>query len=637
LSAYLKPVLVLVISILLFAGAAYLIDTELVNYVQRFYYNPSVLNTVITENQYDAELVQNHVSELQAKFAATLDEPVVRSSFLYNQNAEDIFERSRIYGILLETVSGLQSVQFVDSNGIRIHFSTSTRDILSQNRESTAYRNYTEDNRALPYDRISIPAHGQSKITMDDFYDRIIYSYPFYDSMDVYRGTACFTLSVRALAEKLIAEGRLKANEDISIIGIPPGVVIGYPDTSKTDILNKVSDIWQNSLQDIITLDAEDSGVQLALISTKTGQNLYFGRLINNSIFYISDSMKYILYLSMFVTFYLTLFFMVNFKPNPATLVRNRIKKLTEKLFKQLYVNKNDQDRVKWILELEQRRNEIHLELKHNLKVNKKTEKKINSIIDKAWDELLAVMKSDNFKITPAMIRDIHKTEDSEKVKTPDETAELIEDIDEIEEIDDVETLDEIEAEEIDEVEALEDLDEIEEIGEIEEIEEVEMLEDIDEIEEIEEVEALEEIDELEEVEALEELDELEEFETLEEIDEIEVITAGGLLKLASKYEKGKKLSVYAPKGLLKLASKYGKKEKPAFDINKGLYALASEYGDKKRPTLDISKGLYALASEIEFNSHYPVHEPDEPEVEIDTELDIVSPFSSMFTSLYDE
>jgi hypothetical protein len=723
----LKPVLVLVVSILIFAGAAFLVNNDLMDYVQTHLYNPSIVKTIINENHKDAEFVQNHIFELQTMFANVLNEPAIRSSFLYNQSAEDIYERSRVFGILLETISGLQYIQFVDSNGIRLHYSTSSGDVISQSRESASYRNYVEDPKAMPYELVSVPDNGNAKFTMDDSHDRIIFSYPFYDSMDVYRGTALFTLSVRAFADKLVAEGRLKPNDDMSVIRIPPGVVLGSPDSSKPVILDKVSSAWSEGLQNHVTLDAEGSGVRYALISTKTLQNLFFGRLINDSIFAIPDQMKKLLYFSMFLTFYLSLLFILNIKPNPVILVRNRIKTLRSNLFEQLYVNKTSQERAKWILELEQRREEIRAELKNNLKLKSKTEKTIDSLIDKAWDELLAVIKSGSGQVIPAEEQKKIQAKPP-KAKKAEMDSEGLEEIDEIEEVEEAETL-----EEIDEIEEVEEAEALEEIDEIEEVEEAEALEEIDEIEEVEEAEALEEIDEIEEAEeaeALEEIDEIEEVEeaeALEEIGEIEEVekaapeetvnfeapihkSGRGLLELASKIEEEQEIQKdevsdeagkfeththTTGRGLLELASKIEEEqeimknavsdEAETFEslshapTGRGLLELASKIEEKQESknavaaeeTKDFeeleeleeieaveekppapkglpsaedeeddgtvthsSKGLLALASEIEFGQAYPVS--NENEEDLNTELDIVSPFSSMFSSLDD-
>jgi len=444
LSAYLKPVLVLLVSIFILAVISFLTEKEFVDFVENGFYNPSVVKTYVRENTKDAEIAQDFIFELQNKFARTLDEPAIRRSFLYNQRDEDIYERSMIYGTLLESTVGLQSVKFVDSNGLRIHYSTLSGDIISRDSYSTIYRNYTDDPAALPYGTVSVHANGSAKFTMDERNDRIIFSFPFIDSMDVGRGTAFFSVSVGALAERLVAAGRIKISDDVSVIRTPPGILLGSPYSSKINIFNNVSRIWSNGIQGRTVLDADDSGVIFSLITFKTDNGLFFGRLVNDTLFSVSGSMKIVLYLSMFLTFYLVLFFLINLRPHALTVVRTRLERLRENLFEQLYVNKSSQERVKWVLELEQRREEIRLELKNNLKMNSRTEKEIDGIIDKSWDDLLAVMKAGSLVSPPpaeatvvkpsaSKTKKIEKVEELEELEKIEEAEEPDEDIPELE------------------------------------------------------------------------------------------------------------------------------------------------------------------------------------------------------------
>jgi len=651
---FLKPVLALSISIIIFAGYIYLADADFLNFVQTRFYNPSVVNSYVKENALDAEIAVDHILELKENFSAVLREPAVLNSFLYNQTADDIFERSRIFGILLESIVGLLYVQFVDNNGMRIHYSTLNRDILNQSAGYTAYRNYNEDGISFPYDVLSVSAETGFKFTLDEQHDRIIFSFPFYDSMNIHRGTAFFYVSIRSFSERLIAEGSLKISDSISVIREPPGILLGIPEISRENIHRKVSEIWSEGIPDRVTFDSEDSEISFSLISLKTGSGLYFGRLIKDSMFSISEPMKLILHLSMFLTFFLTLFFLFNIKPNPVTLVRNRIKHLRDSLFEKLYVNKSGQERIRWILELEQRRDEIRKELKRKLKLNSRQEESINGIIDKSWDELLAVLKSGSGQaLSEETIITMKKAEPLEEIGEPEE----LEEIDEAEAIDEVEPLEEIdEAEEIEEVEALEEIEEAEEI-----IEEAEALEEIEEAEEIiEEAEALEEIEEAEEIieeaEALEEIEEaeeiIEEAEALEEIkEEVDKIAEmieeepveedniidtalkealetdnshKGLLRLAVDFIgiNKKKEPVRKSKGLLELAQK---KAPPIH--RRGLLEHASQLNQaepKQKKIATPPRGLLALASERESD-------------DIFDSLDIVSPFTSMFSSLDDK
>jgi hypothetical protein len=649
LSIILKPLLALVISILLFLGISYLANIDLLEFVQTRFYNPSVLKTFVNENSIDADITANHINDLQKRFEAELADPAIRSSFLYNQSAENIFERSRRFGILMETTVGLQAVQFIDSNGVRLHYSTSPHDIIAQSISSTSYRNYNEDPLALPYEIINVPSGSSAKYTMDEQTDRIIFSFPFNDSLDVYRGTAIFTVSVRAIADRLITEGRLKINENISVVGDPPGILLGSPhnlsigtagsQSSRKDILEKVSAIWKTEIEErslsipapftasslavnlnSVTIEAGDSGVRFSLISERTNDGMFFGRLVNYYLFSIPESMKLVLNLSIYITFYLTLFFMFNLKPNAVMIVQNRIKHLRESLFEHLFINKTVQERAKWILELEQRREEIRSELKRNLKFKPKLEKNINGIIDKSWDELLSVLKSGGAHYAPGVL----PATQQKVIKTDDA-------LDEIEEIVEAESEDTLE-----EFEEAEAIDEVTARGRIEEVHEIDDLEEIHDVDEIEEL-----------TEHQTEWSDLEEFKGL-------------LSKAIAVNKKGSisyKTSQTRRSGLLRLAENIGRKAK-----KRGLLALAESKEQEKKSTeledfipVSRGKGLLNKASEFEpkediftetVKKHeillHEVVEGQEPEfvIQEDDEQDlfadisIVSPFSSMFSSL---
>ncbi|MDR2158682.1 MAG: hypothetical protein LBP23_01300, partial [Treponema sp.] len=222
-----KAALSLLISVFLFAGFAVLAFTGLFDLVEARFYNPSVMKSLSREIEEDTGAIQNFFAELESRFSEALREEAVRRSFLPNQSAEDIFERSRRFGVLMETLGGLQSVRFVDEGGLRIHYSTRPQDILNQDRLSVAYRNYDSIPDTLPYDQVAVQALGSVKYTLDGIGDRIILSFPFYDSFEVYRGTALFSLSGRAIAERLVSTGRIKVGDDVSVIPEPPGIVTG--------------------------------------------------------------------------------------------------------------------------------------------------------------------------------------------------------------------------------------------------------------------------------------------------------------------------------------------------------------------------------------------------------------------------
>ncbi|MDR1108160.1 MAG: hypothetical protein LBL19_03905 [Spirochaetaceae bacterium] len=388
-----KASLSLLISVILSAGFTILAYAGLFDLVETRFYNPSVSRALSKETAGDAEIVRNFVTELQGRFFGTLENEAVRRSFLAEQPPEDIFERSRLYGVLLESVQGLQSVRFVDSGGTRIHYSTNPQDIRQQDPQSITYRNYPDIPGFIPYDQVKIPGRGLPKLTVDEEGDRLIFSFPFYDAYAAHRGTALFSLSVRAIEERLIRLGRIKPGEDVSLVAAPSGMVVGLPPGGKNVLLPLVAALWNEGASNLATLNSPNSGTALALFSEKTAQGFFLGRLVDEAVFVFPPGMKIILLASFFITAYLSVFLLFNLKQDPLTVVQNRLKQLQINLIEEYYDAKGDIDWGRWKRELEQRREEIRGELKRGIKLAPgKLSEDIDFLIDKSWDELLAVL-----------------------------------------------------------------------------------------------------------------------------------------------------------------------------------------------------------------------------------------------------
>ncbi|MDR2477801.1 MAG: hypothetical protein LBD48_00655 [Treponema sp.] len=380
----------LLIAVILFAGAAAAAYTGLFDFIEARFYNPSITKSLRRETGRDAEVIQEWLYNLQDRFLSSLNEPAVRRSFLSGPDAADIFERERIYGLMLESIAGLQSIRFLDSSGARILFSTYPADIKSRKPLQAVYREYHSGPSDLPLDDILVPAQGNHRLLLAR--EQIIFSFPFYDYFGIYQGTALFTLSEMAVSGHLAGAGRLKTGEDISITAVPPGIVSGLPPFSQNEILAGISTVWNDGLFNFIPF-VSGSGITLALVSAKTSQGIFYGRLVNGSVFEFSLPMKMILLASVFITVYLAVFFFFNIRPDPITVIQNRFNRLQISLIEQFYERKGDMDWRRWARELEQRREEIRGELKRGLQfgTGRYTEKDADTLIDKSWDELLAL------------------------------------------------------------------------------------------------------------------------------------------------------------------------------------------------------------------------------------------------------
>jgi hypothetical protein len=384
-----KAALSLLISVFLFAAFTALAFTGLFDLVETRFYNPAVARAVGREIDADAQVIEAFFAELRIRFAATLDEGAVRRSFLSGQESGDIARRASLYGELMESLGGLQSVRFIDSGGRRIHFSTWPPDILRRDRNSIAYRNYgAEENSAayLPYGQVE---SATPRLIFDGARERILFSHPFYDSFDVYRGTALFSLSVRAVMDRMAAAGRIKIGENVSVVSEPPGLVTGLPSAGHQALLPLIAGAWsEDSLSpDSLASDMTETG--LALISRKTDQNIYLGRVVNRSLLGFPLAMRIILLISFLITVFLLIFLIANFRQDAATVIQSRLGKLQARLIGEWPPG---DDWSHWKRELEHRREDIHAELKRGLNTRGRGFAEIDSLIDRSWDDLVAII-----------------------------------------------------------------------------------------------------------------------------------------------------------------------------------------------------------------------------------------------------
>jgi hypothetical protein len=405
-----KTILSLLISVLAFAIFTLAAFTGLFDLVETHFYNPQVLRGLNREVAEDAEVIGGFLAGLQDHFTAVLKGDAVKRSFLPNQAEDDIRERGRIFGTLLNSLPGLRSVRFVDAGGSRIHFSTLAEDVLHQDESSLTYRNYQDYPDVLPYNTVESPKDAAPRIIFDGPGEQLIFSYPFSDTLDVYRGSALFTFSVRAAAERLVQEGQIKVSEDLAVVSSPGGFLLGLPGMGKENLKDQAAAIWREGILDLSGLDGEDVE-PLALISTKYGGGnseqssgsesrpdvgvIFVGRLVQESIFTFPPLMRLILLEAFFLTVFLFVFLLFNLRQDNVTMIRRRLKQIQNSLFRQYYEQKEAVDWKRWIRELEQRRGEVRAQIKRDLpRRGKKSpaQAEIDVLIDRSWDEMITAL-----------------------------------------------------------------------------------------------------------------------------------------------------------------------------------------------------------------------------------------------------
>jgi hypothetical protein len=392
-----KAALSLLITIFLFAVFTVASFAGIFDLIEVRFYNPSVASALSGELNHETASVEVFVTTVERWFSDSLAEPAVKRSFMVNQTSADIYERSQIFSRLHEKLDGLQWVRFIDSSGNRIHYSTWQGDLIREDSVTAVYRMYTEAAFYTPMENLLPSPSEDFRMIFDSQNERIVFSLPFYDALDAYRGLAVFSLSVSAIQNRLLAD-RSAGQGKIWLVAEPQGLLRGVPEDGMDGIFETVAENWQQSgIAKKVSVSAIESGgnrTRLVLLSAKTIQGIYIGNLVNENLFVFPPSLKILLLTLFFISIFLILFLIVNVRQDPMTVVQNRLKNLQIGLIKEYYEQKTDVELGQWGADLMRRREAIRADLRRGLgvKAGKKLDENINAYIDKSWNDLLAVI-----------------------------------------------------------------------------------------------------------------------------------------------------------------------------------------------------------------------------------------------------
>lgn len=589
-----KTAVSLLTSVLVFAAFTVFAFTGLFSVIDARFYEPGKIAQIQKHLDLVSENYNEYVSTLESRFGKNensfLKQKSVLSYIQNNPSDDDVRSRSKHSGDLFSQTPGLLGMRLIDKNGTSIHYSTFSTDVLNRTAEIVSYKNYTDSitlsgEKEIPFEQInagdSYSTGGTNCRTIFDGRDnRIIVSFPFYDSYDAYRGSFVFYVNANdfnrvLLAKKLITfgdTGNLVSGLDVESekknTDYKSGFVFGLPAVGKELFEKEILLRWEKGLtgpEKIIwsnsenTFDSAEYDVSAkkekqknnywVLVSSSKTPFGYIGGVYPDEIFVMADGVKILLLICIFVTVFLAVFLIVNLKQDDMVVIRERIRKLELGLVSEYLKKKENVDWKVVSGKIAERRQDVTLEIIRSLgKRSKKYDKEIKELINKSYDELLAAMNvqvkkeeesslsnseqikqmleqilsSGTIKVQAANV--VAAPEDGTPVRPAAVAAKAAgpDAVEELEEIGDAEPIEEVE-----EAEAVEEVEELGEVEELEEVESVEEVEDADAVEELEEIgdaESIEDAEPVEEAEAVEEVEVAEEAvpEVVEEVGDAE-------------------------------------------------------------------------------------------------------------------
>ncbi len=595
-----KTAVSLLTSVLVFAAFTVFAFTGLFSVIDARFYEPGKIAQIQKHLDLVSENYNEYVSTLESRFGKNensfLKQKSVLSYIQNNPSDDDVRSRSKHSGDLFSQTPGLLGMRLIDKNGTSIHYSTFSTDVLNRTAEIVSYKNYTDSitlsgEKEIPFEQInagdSYSTGGTNCRTIFDGRDnRIIVSFPFYDSYDAYRGSFVFYVNANdfnrvLLAKKLITfgdTGNLVSGLDVESekknTDYKSGFVFGLPAVGKQLFEKEILLRWEKGLtgpEKIIwsnsenTFDSAEYDVSAkkekqknnywVLVSSSKTPFGYIGGVYPDEIFVMADGVKILLLICIFVTVFLAVFLIVNLKQDDMVVIRERIRKLELGLVSEYLKKKENVDWKVVSGKIAERRQDVTLEIIRSLgKRSKKYDKEIKELINKSYDELLAAMNvqvkkeeesslsnseqikqmleqilsSGTIKVQAANV--VAAPEDGTPVRPAAVAAKAAEPdaVEELEEIGDAEPIEEVEeAEAVEEVEELGEVEELEEVEEVESVEEVEDADAVEELEEIDDAESIEDAEPVEEAEAVEEavpevVEEVGDAEELESVEPVE-------------------------------------------------------------------------------------------------------------------
>ncbi len=564
-----KVIISLIISILIFSVVAFISFAELFSVFETRFYQPAVIKGM-EKRLKNISACLDEYTVIQAKeFSQFVDLSCIKTVSLLEQSESDIKDREKFSSELVLRNAGLQGVRIIDSNGKKILYSTFKTDNSEYNK-----------NPELPYEAIKANDNpenkSKAKIVFDNSNERILYSIPFYDVYDLYRGSAIFYVAGIDFNRYLLAKQILSVSEQAKLVATVfsdstkqyKGFVLGLPSVSSDVLVSKISDLWlQNSFDTQKILHSQD--YNWFVISDNSGKTGIISLVFKDDILIFNTGIKVLFLLSVFITLFLIILLIFNLKQDDEAIIKDKIKRFKIALINEYLVGSGEEDWNEVSKFLTVRKHQINHDVKKYL--GKKGEKHkilVENLLENTWADIEKIIISnekseedfDDYDLleqnyetledvqeNSSNVIDLSLKQESEVLSEVEESEE-IDEIVEIESINEVTELEPVELEPIEDFENSKKSDDSQEFGnffhfnkdntssiadlnfEVQQPdfaildEENSLNDDLDDIELFEETKQIEQIDQVEELEELEDLEPVSEFENTEEIYEHEVL-----------------------------------------------------------------------------------------------------------------
>ena len=397
----LKISLSLLIALALFAAFSVLAFRGLFDYVQVAFFQPRVLRERAETLATVAGVVERYHRRNVERFAAVLQEPFLAGVFSSTgqQSREDIFNRTNLFGRLLEEYPNLLGVRFLDPDGEKVHFSTFRQDVsLGTDKRTVTYLDFSRSEPSLRGAELLARAGQEPRLAIDGGGGRLIYPLPVSDGRGEYRGTALFFLSAGDLEAALAREPGLEVRELMLVDRL--GVLINFPAAERELVAPRVASSWTGrprpaDSQDTLEFEGPTGKSRHLLLSRQAGEFGLVGWLVPYSSIELQPLLKAILLAAVLLTVFLLVFLIFNIRQDPQVLLTRRIKRFQLEVLAELIEGKERVDWKRWRDELAGGRAQLRSRIKRGVgRIPQGKEAELDGLIDRGWDEIIAIIEA---------------------------------------------------------------------------------------------------------------------------------------------------------------------------------------------------------------------------------------------------
>ena len=465
-----SSLLVSVLAFSIFTVAAF---SGLFDFVEVKFYQPAVkqLKEQKLDEIKDAE--NEYLESLMSRFNIFEMEKDVKTYADLRPDDVSVQNREKLRSALMTETAALLGIRLVDDNGSNVYFSTFDSDKIKNAKGSVSYKNYGSLNE-FPFELVkssdwiaeNAPSGEKGRVIKDSRLNRLIFSFPFYDSKKSFRGTLLFYCDANHLNRYLFSRNLIDMNGFCVLVaaenGDPKfdagfgGYVFGLPNFGRKSAEQQVLSEWkQNSEKSFWKMAFEENEssenisnpqkIEESSKLEKLAENsekflkfkdfsekfepkpsksyFVFSKKLERSdagfvaAIYDENELKFpkflrlLLLVSAFITFYLVVFLIFSFKHDDIVVIKSKIasfKKQFVRQYKKMAGIENDSD-------LENHKKNLEESIKKSLgRLAVKYEPEFQNLFEKCWNEILleiekpyAMIPNDSVVVNKNELREI--------------------------------------------------------------------------------------------------------------------------------------------------------------------------------------------------------------------------------------